>query len=70
MLDVVTDDAAMVDRSERGKLALTGDEAAAALNGIVSNEVNANADVRTPPNGAPKMAMVRPPAKQPTSIRG
>lgn len=39
MLEAVSEVALLVDRSERGKLALTGDEAAAALNGIVSNEV-------------------------------
>jgi folate-binding protein YgfZ len=31
----------LVDRSSRGKLALAGDEAAAALNGLVSNDVEA-----------------------------
>lgn len=35
----ITDGAALVDRSERGKLALVGSEAKAALNGVVSNDV-------------------------------
>lgn len=39
MLEAVTGRAALVDRSERGKLSLAGEEAAPALNGIVSNEV-------------------------------
>jgi len=39
MLEAVIEGAAIVDRSERGKLALWGADAAAALNGIVSNEV-------------------------------
>jgi folate-binding protein YgfZ len=38
---LLTEDAALVDRSERGKLALTGDEAKAFLNGQVSNEIEA-----------------------------
>ena len=35
----ITGGAALVDRSERGKLGLVGAEAKAALNGVVSNEV-------------------------------
>jgi folate-binding protein YgfZ len=38
---LVTEDVALVDRSERGKLALTGDDAKAFLNGQVSNEIEA-----------------------------
>jgi tRNA-modifying protein YgfZ len=38
---VMTEDVALVDRSERGKLALTGAEAKTFLNGLVSNEVEA-----------------------------
>jgi tRNA-modifying protein YgfZ len=38
---LLTEDAALIDRSERGKLALTGDEAKAFLNGQVSNEIEA-----------------------------
>jgi folate-binding protein YgfZ len=38
---LVTEDVALVDRSERGKLALTGAEAKAFLNGQVSNEIEA-----------------------------
>jgi tRNA-modifying protein YgfZ len=37
----LTEDVALVDRSERGKLALTGTEAKAFLNGQVSNDVEA-----------------------------
>jgi tRNA-modifying protein YgfZ len=37
----LTDDVALVDRSERGKLALTGSEAKDFLNGQVSNDVEA-----------------------------
>ena len=37
----LTTGAALVDRSERGKLALLGPEAKAALNGLVTNEVEA-----------------------------
>jgi folate-binding protein YgfZ len=36
---LLTEDVALVDRSERGKLALTGDQARAFLNGQVSNEI-------------------------------
>lgn len=39
MLEGMIGDAALVDRSERGKLSLSGADAAPALNGIVSNEV-------------------------------
>src|SRR5262245_12242713 len=38
---LITEDVALVDRSERGKLALTGAEAKAFLNGQVSNEIEA-----------------------------
>jgi folate-binding protein YgfZ len=38
---VVSEGAALLDRSERGKLALSGDEAAEFLNGQVSNDVEA-----------------------------
>jgi folate-binding protein YgfZ len=38
---LLTEDVALVDRSERGKLALTGPEAKAFLNGQVSNDVEA-----------------------------
>jgi tRNA-modifying protein YgfZ len=36
---LLTEDVALVDRSERGKLALTGEQAKAFLNGQVSNEI-------------------------------
>lgn len=39
--DALTSGAALLDRSERGKLALLGPEAKAALNGVVTNEVEA-----------------------------
>jgi tRNA-modifying protein YgfZ len=39
--ELLTEDVALVDRSERGKLALTGAEAKAFLNGQVTNEVEA-----------------------------
>jgi tRNA-modifying protein YgfZ len=39
--EALTHDVALVDRSERGKLALTGPEAKAFLNGQVSNDVEA-----------------------------
>jgi tRNA-modifying protein YgfZ len=38
---LITEEVALVDRSERGKLALTGDQAAEMLNGQVSNDVEA-----------------------------
>ena len=38
-LDALRSGAALVDRSDRGKLALTGSEAAAALNAVVSNQI-------------------------------
>jgi folate-binding protein YgfZ len=38
---LLTEDAALVDRSERGKLALTGADAKGLLNGQVSNEIEA-----------------------------
>jgi tRNA-modifying protein YgfZ len=38
---LLTEDVALVDRSERGKLALTGQQAKAFLNGQVSNEIEA-----------------------------
>ena len=38
---LLTEDVALVDRSERGKLALTGPEAKTFLNGQVSNDVEA-----------------------------
>jgi folate-binding protein YgfZ len=38
---LLSDDVALVDRAERGKLALTGAEAKAFLNGQVSNEIEA-----------------------------
>jgi folate-binding protein YgfZ len=38
---LLTEEVALVDRSERGKLALTGAEAKTFLNGLVSNEVEA-----------------------------
>jgi folate-binding protein YgfZ len=38
---LLTEDVALVDRSERGKLALTGAQAKAFLNGQVSNEIEA-----------------------------
>ncbi len=39
--EALTQGAALVDRSERGKLAIAGGEAAEALNGIVTNDVTA-----------------------------
>jgi len=41
LYDALTTGAALADRSERGKLALLGPEAKAALNGVVTNEVEA-----------------------------
>src|SRR5919198_4027193 len=38
---LLTEDVALVDRSERGKLALTGEQAKEFLNGQVSNDVEA-----------------------------
>src|SRR5512133_2455564 len=38
---LLTEDVALVDRSERGKLALTGEQAKEFLNGQVSNEIEA-----------------------------
>ena len=41
VLQVIGKDCAILDRSERGKLALTGPEAKSFLNGQVTNDVEA-----------------------------
>ena len=41
ILGVMSVPLGIVDRSDRGKLAISGDEARAALNGVVTNEVEA-----------------------------
>ena len=54
----------LVDRSERGKLAIGGDEARAALNGIVTNEVEG-----LPPGTGVLAAVLTPKGKMLGDVR-